>query len=48
MFEERMKFENNGVINNKITISTSYFCYNFLPKQIIMESLFAPKKTNEL
>ena len=48
MFEERMKFENNGVINNKITFSTSYFCYNFLPKQIIMESLFAPKKTNEL
>ena len=40
MFEERMKFENNGVINNKITFSTSYFCYNFLPKQIIMESLF--------
>ena len=48
MFEERMKFENNGVINNKITFSTSYFCYNFLPKQIIMESLFDPKKTNEL
>lgn len=43
MFEERMKFENNGVINNKITFSTSYFCYNFLPKQIIMESLFNPK-----
>ena len=40
MFEEKMKFENNGVINNKITFSTSYFCYNFLPKQIIMESLF--------
>ena len=33
---------------NKITFSTSYFCYNFLSKQIIMESLFAPKKTNEL
>lgn len=48
MFEERMKFENNGVINNKITFSTSYFCYNFLPKQIIMESLFDSKKTNEL
>ena len=43
MFEEKMKFENNGVINNKITFSTSYFCYNFLPKQIIMESLFNPK-----
>ena len=39
MFEERMKFLNNGVINNKITFSSSYFCWNFLPKQIIMESL---------
>ena len=39
MFEQRMKFLNNGVINNKITFSSSYFCYNFLPKQIIMESL---------
>ena len=40
MFEERMKFINNGKINNKITFSSSYFCYNLLPKQIIMESLF--------
>lgn len=39
MFEQRMKFLNNGVVNNKITFSSSYFCYNFLPKQIIMESL---------
>lgn len=39
MFEERMKFINNGVIENKITFSSSYFCYELLPKQIIMESL---------
>lgn len=39
MFEERMKFLNNGVIDKKITFSSSYYCYNFLPKQIIMESL---------
>lgn len=39
MFEERMKFLNNGVVQNKITFSSSYYCYNFLPKQIIMESL---------
>ena len=39
MFEERMKFLNNGVIQNKITFSCSYYCYKFLPKQIIMESL---------
>lgn len=39
MFEERMKFSNNGKIENKITFSSSYFCYKFLPKQIIMEKL---------
>lgn len=38
MFEERMKFLNNGVVQNKITFSSSYFCYNVLPKDIIMES----------
>lgn len=40
MFEERMKFKNDGKVNNKITFSSSYYCWNFLPKQIIMESLF--------
>ena len=39
MFEERMKFNNNGKIDNKITFSSSYYCYDFLPKQIIMDSL---------
>lgn len=39
MFEERIKFINNGIINNKITFSSSYFCYDFLPQQIIMESI---------
>lgn len=39
MFEERMKFINNGVIQNKITFSSSYYCYNLLPKDIIMEKL---------
>ena len=39
MFEQRMRFLNNGVIDNKITFSSSYYCYKFLPKQIIMESL---------
>ena len=37
MFEKRIKFKCNGIINNKITFSSSYYCYNFLPKQIIME-----------
>ena len=35
MFEQRMQFNNI----NKITFSSSYFCWNFLPKQIIMEKL---------
>ena len=39
MFDKRMKLLNNGIIQNKITFSSSYFCYNFLPKQIIMEEL---------
>lgn len=40
MFDKRMRFiDKNGNINNKITFSSSYYCYNFLPKQIIMESL---------
>lgn len=39
MFDKRMKFLNNDVIDNKITFSSSYYCYKFLPKQIIMESL---------
>ena len=39
MFDKRMKFENNGIVNNKITFSSSYWCWNLLPKQIIMEEL---------
>jgi hypothetical protein len=39
MFDKRMKFMNNGEIQNKITFSTAYYCWNFLPKQIIMEEL---------
>lgn len=39
MFDKRMKFMNNGKVQNKITFSSSYYCWNFLPKQIIMEEL---------
>lgn len=39
MFEERMKFINNGVVQNKITFSSSYYCYDLLPRDIIMEKL---------
>lgn len=39
MFDKRMKFMNNGEVQNKITFSSSYYCWNLLPKQIIMEVL---------
>lgn len=39
MFDKRMKFKNNGEIQNKITFSSAYYCWDFLPKQIIMEKL---------
>lgn len=47
MFDKRMRFLNNGEIQNKITFSSSYYCYNFLPKQIIMETLEIERKTEE-
>lgn len=36
MFRNRIKFINNGVVNNKITFSSSFFCWNLLPKQIVI------------
>ena len=35
MFDKRIKYDDN----NKITFSSSYYCWNFLPKQIICEPL---------
>jgi len=40
MFDRRIKFVNpEGRPNNKITFSSSYFCYNLLPKDIIMKKI---------
>ena len=39
MFDKRIKFSNNGIVNNKITFSSSYYCYNFLPKDLICEEI---------
>ena len=40
MFDKRMKFISpDGRDNNKITFSSSYYCWTFLPKQIIMREL---------
>lgn len=35
MFDKRIAFDNR----NKITFSSSYYCWNFLPKQIVMKGL---------
>ena len=39
MFDKRIKYINHGEVNNKITFSSSYFCYRFLPRDIICEKL---------
>jgi hypothetical protein len=40
MFDKRMKFNSpDGRTNNKITFSSSYYCWNFLPKQIVIREL---------
>ena len=45
MFDKRMKFISpDGRDNDKITFSSSYYCYDILPKQIIMEELDVPPK----
>lgn len=36
MFDRRIKFIGMG---NKITFSSAYYCYGFLPKQIVMRKL---------
>ena len=42
MFDKRMRFKNNGTIENKITFSSSYFCRDFLPRDIVLERLRVP------
>ena len=45
MFDKRMKFISpDGRNNDKITFSSSYYCWNMLPKQIVMETLVVPPK----
>jgi len=40
MFDKRMEFiQPNSTKSNKITFSSSYYCWNFLPKQIVMKTL---------
>lgn len=39
MFDKRMLFKNGGEIQKKITFSSSYYCCDFLPKDLIVEIL---------
>lgn len=39
LFDKRMRFLNSGKILNKITFSSSYYCWNFLPGDLILENL---------
>ena len=40
MFDKRMKFiKPDGSVENKVTFSSSYYCWNFLPNDLIMEEL---------
>lgn len=42
MFDRRIEFlsEHGEELDKKITFSSAYYCYDFLPKQIICENLF--------
>ena len=41
MFDQRIKFVGCG---DKITFSSAYYCYDFLPKQIVMRSIKTKKE----
>jgi hypothetical protein len=45
MFDKRMEFlQADGKVSGKVTFSSSYFCCDFLPKQIVMGTLNIPPK----
>lgn len=40
LFDKRIKFNSpDWRLNNKITFGTWYYCYNFLPKDLILEKI---------
>ena len=43
MFDKRIEFiqpwQNETIVNKKITFSSAYYCHGILPKQIIMENI---------
>jgi hypothetical protein len=45
MFDKRIEFlQADGKVSGKVTFSSSYYCWNFLPKQIVMSTLVVPPK----
>ena len=47
MFDKRMEFYGPGVEGNKsknVPFSSIYYCYDFLPRQLVFEKLNKPKK----
>lgn len=42
LFDERIEYKNQKV-GDKINFASAYYCYNFLPKQIIIKKLFENK-----
>jgi hypothetical protein len=47
MFDKRIEFiQPDREVTGKVTFSSSYYCWNFLPKQIIMETLNRPRKSS--
>lgn len=39
MFDKRIEFLNQGIQQNKITFSSSYYCSDFLPQDIVLKQL---------
>ena len=48
MFTNRMIFLQNGTIDTRVSFSSSYYCWNFLPKQIIVEDLMSPSEFKKI
>jgi hypothetical protein len=46
MFDKRIEFiQQDGRVSNRVTFSSSYYCYKLLPKQIIMKQLVRSRVT---
>lgn len=44
MFDKRIEFTGPDVKSKNVTFSSIYYCYDFLPRQLVFEKLDKPKK----